>query len=270
MMIKNLKYRSTIGIIGGTGIYDSNIFDIIDEIKISTPYGDTSDKITICTYNEKKIAFIPRHGKKHRLPPHKVNYRANIWALNELGVKVILAPSAVGSLKSQYRPGDIVLPDQYIDFTKKREYTFYDGPLVCHISQSDPFCPNLRETIIKDLKNLDFKFHPLGTYICIEGPRFSTKAESNYYRTLLKADIIGMTLIPECILAREMKMCYVSISTVTDYDVWAEVSVNSKEIIETLNKNVDKTKKLLLTIIPKIKEERNLCNCSNSLDNALV
>ena len=269
-MIKNLKYRSTIGIIGGTGIYDSNIFNIIDEIKISTPYGEISDKITICTYNEKKIAFIPRHGKKHRLPPHKVNYRANIWALKELGVKVILAPSAVGSLQTQYTPGDIVLPDQFIDFTKKREYTFYDGPVVCHISQSDPFCPNLRETIIKDLKNLDFKFHSIGTYICIEGPRFSTKAESNYYRTLLKADIIGMTLIPECILAREMEMCYVSISTVTDYDVWAEVAVSSKEIIGTLSKNVDKTKKLLLTVIPKIMEERTICNCSSSLENALV
>ena len=269
-MIKNIKHRSTIGIIGGTGIYDSNIFNILDEIKINTPYGETSDRITICAFHDKKIAFIPRHGKNHRLPPHKVNYRANIWALKELGVKVILAPSAVGSLKSQYTPGDIVLPDQFIDFTKKREYTFYDGPVVCHISLSDPFCPNLREIIIRELKNLEFKFHPLGTYVCIEGPRFSTKAESNFYRTLLKADIIGMTLIPECILAKEMEMCYVSISTVTDYDVWAEVSVNSKEIIETLNKNVNKTKKLLLTIIPKIKEERNLCKCSNSLDNALV
>ncbi|HEY6589245.1 MAG TPA: S-methyl-5'-thioadenosine phosphorylase [Nitrososphaeraceae archaeon] len=269
-MIKNLKYKSTIGIIGGTGLYDSNIFNITDEIKINTPYGETSDRITICTYNEKKIAFIPRHGKNHRIPPHKVNYQANIWAMKELGVNVILAPSAVGSLQPQYKPGDIVLPHQYIDFTKKRRYTFYDGPVVCHISQSDPFCSDLRQTIIKDLNNLQFKFHPYGTYICIEGPRFSTKAESNYYRTLLKADIIGMTLIPECILAREMEMCYVSISTVTDYDVWAEVSVTSKEIIETLSKNVDKTKKLLLTIIPKIMEERNICNCSNSLENALV
>jgi len=190
--------------------------------------------------------------------------------MNELGVKVILAPSAVGSLKSQYRPGDIILPDQYIDFTKKRRYTYYDGPVVCHISQSDPFCPDLRENIVRDLKQLGFKFHPVGTYICIEGPRFSTKAESNFYRTVLKADIIGMTLIPECILAREMEMCYVSISTVTDYDVWAEVSVNSQEIIETLSKNVDKTKKILLTIIPKIKEDRNLCNCSTSLENALI
>ena len=269
-MNENLKNIAEIGIIGGTGIYDPTIFNIIDEKKINTPYGETSDRITICTYKEKRIAFIPRHGKNHRIPPHKINYQANIWAMKELGVKVILAPSAVGSLKEEYKPGDIVLPDQFIDFTKKRNYTFYDGPRVCHISQSEPFCPDLREIIIKNLEHLNIKVHSIGTYICIEGPRFSTKAESNYYRTLLKADIIGMTLIPECILAKEMEMCYVSISTITDYDVWAEVSVSSKEIIETLNKNVDKIKKLLLTVIPNIEKERNLCDCSKSLENALV
>jgi 5'-methylthioadenosine phosphorylase len=269
-MNKNLKYTAAIGIFGGTGIYDPTLFNIIDEIKINTPYGETSDVITICAYKEKIVAFIPRHGKNHRIPPHKINYQANIWAMKELGVKVILAPSAVGSLKVEYKPGDIVLPDQFIDFTKKRKYTFYDGPIVCHISQSEPFCPDLREIIIKNVDRLNYKVHPNGTYICIEGPRFSTKAESNYYRTLLKADLIGMTLIPECILAREMEMCYVSISTITDYDVWAEVSVSSKEIIETLSKNVDKIKKLLLNVIPNISEERNLCNCSKSLENALV
>jgi len=269
-MNENLKNTVKIGIIGGTGIYDPTIFNVIDEIKINTPYGETSDRITICRYKEKRIAFIPRHGKKHRIPPHKINYQANIWAMKELGVNVILAPSAVGSLKGEYKPGDIVLPDQFIDFTKKRDYTFYDGPRVCHISQSEPFCPNLRKIIIKNLEHLNYKVHTTGTYICIEGPRFSTKAESNYYRTLLKADIIGMTLIPECILASEMEMCYVSISTITDYDVWAEVSVSSKEIIETLSKNVDKIKRLLLTVIPDITKERNLCNCSKSLENALV
>jgi 5'-methylthioadenosine phosphorylase len=269
-MNENLKNIAEIGIIGGTGIYDPTIFNIIDEKKINTPYGETSDRITICTYKEKRIAFIPRHGKNHRIPPHKINYQANIWAMKELGVNVILAPSAVGSLKEEYNPGDIVLPDQFIDLTKKRNYTFYDGPRVCHISQSEPFCPDLREIIIKDLEHLNYKVHPIGTYICIEGPRFSTKAESYYYRTVLKADVIGMTLIPECILAREMEMCFVSISTITDYDVWAEVSVSSKEIIETLSKNVDKIKKLLLTIIPNITEERNICNCSKSLENALV
>jgi 5'-methylthioadenosine phosphorylase len=269
-MIENMEKSAEIGIIGGTGIYDSTIFTIIDEIKIDTPYGETSDKVTICKYNEKSIAFIPRHGKNHRIPPHKINYQANIYAMKKLGVNVILAPSAVGSLKIEYEPGDIVLPDQFIDFTKKRNYTFYDGPKVCHISQAEPFCPDLRSIIIKNLEQLNYKHHPLGTYICIEGPRFSTKAESNFYRTLINADIIGMTLIPECILAKEMEMCYVSISTVTDFDVWSEVSVSSKEIIETLKHNVDKIKKLLLMIIPNISNERNACSCSKSLENALV
>lgn len=269
-MNKNLKNLASIGIIGGTGIYDPTIFNVLDEIEIKTPYGEASDRITLCTFKEKRIAFIPRHGRTHQIPPHKINYQANIWAMKEIGVNVILAPSAVGSLKKEYKPGDIVLPDQFIDFTKKRNYTFYDGPRVCHISQAEPFCPELREIMIKGLEQLNYKVHPSGTYICIEGPRFSSKAESNYYRTLLKADIIGMTLIPECILAREMEMCYVSISTITDYDVWAETSVSSKEIIETLNRNISKITKLLLTIIPNITEERKSCNCSKSLENALV
>jgi len=269
-MIDNIEKLAEIGIIGGTGIYDSTIFTVIDEIKIDTPYGETSDKVTICKYNHKNIAFIPRHGKNHRIPPHKINYQANIYAMKKLGVNVILAPSAVGSLKSEYKPGDIVLPDQFIDFTKKRNYTFYDGPKVCHISQAEPFCPDLRSIILKNLEQLNYTYHQHGIYICIEGPRFSTKAESNYYRNLLNADIIGMTLIPECILAREMEMCYLSISTVTDYDVWSEVSVSSKEIIETLNHNVDKIKKLLLNIIPNIHYERKVCNCAKSLENALV
>jgi len=269
-MSNNLKKLASIGIIGGTGIYDPTIFTVIDEVEIKTPYGETSDRITICSFQEKRIAFIPRHGRNHSIPPHKINYQANIWAMKEIGVNVILAPSAVGSLKEEYKPGDIVLPDQFIDFTKKRNYTFYDGPSVCHISEAEPFCPELRKIMVKGLEQLNYKVHPCGTYICIEGPRFSSKAESKYYRTLLKADIIGMTLIPECVLAREMEMCYVSISTITDYDVWAEVSVSSKEIIETLSKNIGKIKKLLLTIIPNITEERNLCNCSKSLENAVV
>lgn len=269
-MNKKIEKLAEIGIIGGTGIYDSSIFTVIDEIKIDTPYGKPSDKVTICTFDKKNIAFIPRHGKLHRIPPHKINYQANIYAMKELGVNIILAPSAVGSLKTEYKPGDIVLPDQFIDFTKKRNYTFYDGPKVCHISQAEPFCPDLRDIIIKNLEQLKYQYHSRGTYICIEGPRFSTKAESEYYRNLLKADIIGMTLIPECILAREMEMCYVSISTVTDYDVWSETTVSSKEIIETLTHNVNKIKKLLLKIIPVIPYERNLCNCSKALENALV
>lgn len=270
MMNKKETEDISIGMIGGTGIYDPDIFEIKEERKIFTPYGEPSDKITIGNLDGKNIAFISRHGKGHRLPPHKINFRANIWALKELGVKKILAPSAVGSLKVKFKPGNIVLPDQYIDFTKNREYSFYDGGIVCHISQAEPFCPNLREIASAGLENLSFNYHNKGTYTCIEGPRFSTIAESNYYRRVLNADIIGMTLVPECILAREMEMCYLPISTITDYDVWSKVHVNSKDIIETLNKNVKKIRKLLLNIIPKISEEQNSCDCGHAQKNALI
>ena len=269
-MNNNSKINIDIGIIGGTGIYDTEIFKIIDQIKISTPYGEPSDKITLCEYDGKKIGFIPRHGKGHRIPPHMINFRANIWALKELEVKIILAPSAVGSLKDEHAPGDIIIPDQYIDFTKNRKYTFYDGSMVCHISQSEPFCHDTRNTILNQLKNLNLKYHEKGTYVCIEGPRFSTKAESEYYRNVLKADIIGMTLVPECILAREMEICYASISTVTDYDVWKDTPVSSQEILETLSKNIEKTKALISKIIPNLSLDRNKCGCHSALRDALV
>ena len=259
-----------IAVIGGTGIYDTNLFKEERTIKPQTPYGDTSDYIVIGRYGEKNVAFLPRHGKGHKLPPHMINYRANIWALRELGVKRIIAPSAVGSLDYKYKPGDILLPDQFIDFTKKRAYTFYDGPQVCHVSMADPLCSDLRILAKRCLNDLLVTYHDKGTYICIEGPRFSTRAESKIFRDVLHADIIGMTLVPECILARESEICYLSISTVTDYDVWADQPVSSKEILETLQKNVETTKNLLSRIIPLVTEERINCNCSTALKDALL
>lgn len=259
-----------IAVIGGTGIYDTNLFKEERIIKPQTPYGDTSDHIMIGRFGEKKVAFLPRHGKGHKLPPHMINYRANIWALRELGVKRIIAPSAVGSLDYEYKPGDVLLPDQFIDFTKKRAYTFYDGPQVCHVSMADPLCSELRILAQKCLRDLHVRYHDKGTYICIEGPRFSTRAESKIFRDVLHADIIGMTLVPECILARESEMCYLSISTVTDYDVWADQPVSSKEILETLQKNVEITKNFLSGIIPLVTEERINCNCGTALKDALL
>lgn len=259
-----------IAVIGGTGIYDTNLFKEERIIKPQTPYGDTSDHIMIGRFGEKKVAFLPRHGKGHKLPPHMINYRANIWALRELGVKRIIAPSAVGSLDYEYKPGDVLLPDQFIDFTKKRAYTFYDGPQVCHVSMADPLCSELRILAQKCLRDLHVRYHDKGTYICIEGPRFSTRAESKIFRDVLHADIIGMTLVPECILARESEMCYLSISTVTDYDVWADQPVSSKEILETLQKNVEITKNFLSRIIPLVTEERINCNCGTALKDALL
>ncbi|MDQ3872487.1 MAG: S-methyl-5'-thioadenosine phosphorylase [Thermoproteota archaeon] len=259
-----------IGIIGGTGIYDPEVFSAKHEIKVHTPYGDTSDLVTIGEYLGIKAAFIPRHGKGHRIPPHRINNRANIWALKQLGVKRIIAPSAVGSLKEKFKPSDIAIPDQFIDFTKSRQYTFYDGGQVCHISVADPFCPELRDIAINKVKELKFPLHSKGTYLCIEGPRFSTKAESKLFQDIMNADIIGMTLVPEVNLAREAEICYVSIATITDYDVWADHPVTSAQIIEVLAKNVEKTKKLIAEVMPAIPVERNKCACSNALQGALV
>jgi 5'-methylthioadenosine phosphorylase len=261
-----------IGIIGGTGIYDQELFSAKREIKVHTPYGEASDLVTIGEYSGVRAAFVPRHGRGHRIPPHRINSRANIWALKQLGVKRIIAPSAVGSLKEAFKPGDIAIPDQFIDFTKRRQYTFYDGGQVCHISVADPFCPELRDIAIAidKMKKLKYSLHGYGTYVCIEGPRFSTRAESKFFRDIMKADIIGMTLVPEVNLAREAEICYISIATITDYDVWTDHTVTSAEIVEMLAKNVEKTKKLIAELVSAIPVARNKCACSKALEGALI
>ena len=258
--------KAEIGIFGGTGIYDSGVLQNSKEITIDTPYGKTSDSITIGEFNKKKIAFMPRHGKKHTIPPHMINYRANIWAFKELGVKRIVAPSAVGSLKENFRPGNFALPTQFLDFTKSRETSFSENGRVIHISVAEPFCPELQKAIINSAENQDVILHENCTYVCIEGPRFSTKAESKFFKST-GADIIGMTLVPECQLGREAQICYVSVSTVTDYDVWAEKPVTAKEVLETLSKNVEKTKELLKVLIDNIPETKS-CNCEKALSEA--
>ena len=255
-----------IGIFGGTGIYDSGLLTDTKEVTIETPYGKPSDSITIGVFKGRKIAFLPRHGKKHTLPPHMINYRANIWAFKELGIKRIIAPSAVGSLKEKIEPGHFALPTQFLDFTKTRKGSFSEDGRVIHISVADPFCPELQSCVLDTAKKQNLDIHKNCTYVCIEGPRFSTKAESKFYRTT-ESDIIGMTLVPECQLAREAQMCYVSISTITDYDVWAEKPVTAKEVIETLSKNVERTKKMLVDLIETIPKTRK-CNCAKALEEA--
>ncbi|EGG41319.1 S-methyl-5'-thioadenosine phosphorylase [Candidatus Nitrosarchaeum limnium] len=255
-----------IGIFGGTGIYDSGILEDAKEISIDTPYGKPSDSITVGIFKGRKIAFLPRHGKKHTVPPHLINYKANIWAFKELGITRIIAPSAVGSLKEEIEPGHFALPTQFLDFTKSRDGSFSENGRVIHISVADPFCPELQSSILKVVKEQNFHIHKDCTYVCIEGPRFSTKAESKFYRST-GAGIIGMTLVPECQLAREAQMCYASISTVTDYDVWAEKPVTAKEVLETLSKNVERTKKVLTDLINQIPKTRS-CTCANALKEA--
>ncbi|MGD0057295.1 MAG: S-methyl-5'-thioadenosine phosphorylase [Methanomassiliicoccales archaeon] len=260
------KSKARIAIIGGTGVYDTEQLDCEEVIKMSTPFGEPSGDIQIVKQSGIAVAFLPRHGEGHVYPPHAVNYRANIWALKQLGVEKVISPCAVGSLQEKFNPGEIVVVDQFIDFTKRRDCTFYDGPKTMHVSAADPFCPELRDVFIKEGKRLRIPIKSSGTYVCIEGPRFSTRAESRMFRTF--ADIIGMTLVPECQLAIEQEMCYVSLAMITDYDVWAEKPVNAETVIKTMAENVDKIRRLVTNGIPKIPAERRKCSCSKSLESA--
>lgn len=266
-MIKLSTQRAEIAIIGGTGHYDPEILEGAEEVKVFTPYGSPS-WLVVGEYEGRRVAFIPRHGRKHALPPHRINYKANLWALKELGVTRVLAPSAVGSLREELKPGDVVIPNQFIDFTKSRDYTFYEGGVVGHFSLADPFCPELAEIVYDVATSINLPVHKDKTYICIEGPRFSTRAESRLYRAW-GADIIGMTLVPEAVLARELEICYLPITTITDYDVWAEKPVTAEEVVRTLKANVEKVNRLLREAIPKIPHERR-CPCSRASKEALV
>lgn len=257
-----------IGVIGGTGVYDPGMLEDRREVKVYTPYGAPSDLILLGRYGGRSVAFIPRHGRGHQIPPNRINNRANIWALKELGVQRIIASSAVGSLREDYRPGDFVITDQFIDRTKGRPDTFYEGGKICHISSADPVCPQLHDFFVDFAQGLGLRVHPRGTYICIEGPRFSTRAESRLFR-MWGADIIGMTLYPEIVLAREMEICYVSVAMVTDYDVWAERPVSTQEIMETMRRNSDNFKRLIMEAIPRIPRERT-CRCHEALRDATL
>lgn len=264
--------KAEIGIIGGSGLYDPGMFEDVRELKLYTPYGSPSDNVMVGVYKGRSVAFIPRHGRGHKIPPHKINYRANVWALKSLGVRWVVAVSAVGSLREDFMPGDLVAPDQFIDMTKKRDYSFFDGPVVAHVSMADPFCPTLRSLIVAVAKSLNIKIHSRGTYVCIEGPRFSTRAESRVWREVFKADIVGMTLVPEVNLTREAEMHYATIALITDYDVWAEKPVTAEEVSRVMSENVEKAKRILAELIPKIPgpEEKVECKCGASLKDALI
>lgn len=252
-----------IGIIGGSAI--GNILTNPEKIYVNTPYGEMSSPIEIGKIGNTEVAVLYRHGKPHKIPPHKINYRANIYGLKEIGVERIIGLSAVGSLQTHIQPGTIVFPDQFFDYTKGRVYTFFDGPKVVHISMADPFCPELTEIFHKNSLDLGYKSVKGGTYVCIEGPRFSTRSESKFFRTV--GDIIGMTLVPEINLAKEKEMCYITVATVTDYDVWADVPVSSKEVTRVMKENEENIMTLLERTLPNIPSERS-CSCKYSLKEA--
>lgn len=261
-----------VGIIGGSGLYDPGIIEDPVEVRVYTPYGEPSDFITVGKLGGVRVAFLPRHGRGHRIPPHKINYRANIWALKSLGVKWIISVSAVGSLREDYKPGDFVVPDQFIDMTKKRDYTFFDGPITAHVSMADPFCDDLRGEITASARELGYTIHPKGTYVCIEGPRFSTRAESRVWKEVFKADIIGMTLVPEVNLACEAQVCYATLAMVTDYDVWADYPVTAEEVERIMTQNVSRAKEILYKTIPRLARDPDpgKCSCCRALDIAIV
>ncbi len=260
------KVSAKIAVIGGTGVYDTEKMEVKEIAKVSTPFGKPSGDIQIVDQEGVDVAFLPRHGEGHIYPPHSVNYRANIWALKKLGVERVISPCAVGSLRERFKPGEIVVVDQFVDFTKKRDYTFYDGPKTVHVSAADPFCPELRSIFIREGRRLGIPIRPSGTYVCIEGPRFSTRAESKMFRAF--GDVVGMTLVPECQLAIEQEMCYLSLAMITDYDVWADRAVDVEMVVKTMAENADKIRKLVASGIPKVPEERKKCSCSTSLASA--
>ncbi|MBZ9572713.1 S-methyl-5'-thioadenosine phosphorylase [Patescibacteria group bacterium] len=258
-----------IGIIGGSGFYE---FLKGKEAFVRTPWGKPSDKILISEYFGKKIAFLPRHGKRHQYPPHKINYLANLFSFKKLGVERIIAPCTAGSLKPEIKPGHFVICDQFIDRTKLRADTFFNGPKIAHISPAQPYCPELRKIATESCQNLKIPFRKSGTVIVIEGPRFSTKAESRTFSKI--ADIINMTQYPEVVLARELEMCYLNISLVTDYDVGLKdrediKSVSAQEVIKISQRNNKKVKEMILEMIKNIPDRRK-CKCAQTLKEAIL
>jgi 5'-methylthioadenosine phosphorylase len=255
-----------IGVFGGSGFY--GFLEDVEEVTVDTPYGPTSAPVTIGDVGGRRIAFLPRHGLNHEFPPHRVPYRANVWAMKELGVGRVLGPNACGSLQPHVKPGDFVICDQMVDRTRDRPNTYFDGPVTTHISFAEPYCPVMREITIAAGHEQGIPLHERGTVVVIEGPRFSTRAESAWFASA-GWEVINMTQYPECVLAREMELCYENISLITDYDVGVEgvPPVTNDEVIRVFNENNDKLRGLLFAVIPRLPAERD-CVCASALDGA--
>ena len=258
-----------IGIIGGSGLYKMGIIDNVQELSVDTPFGKPSDKITLGKIDGIEIAFLPRHGKGHTLAPHMVNYRANVFALKELGVEYLVSTAAVGSLKKELKPCDFVIADQLIDRSFKRSTTFFENGIVAHVGFADPFCKTLSDLAFDVARSEGVRVHR-GSYICMEGPQFSTRAESKLYRSW-DVDVVGMTLAPEAKLAREAEMCLCGILTVTDYDCWyeGEKDVSVASVVENLKKNDTNIASIIKKLIPKIRYKRT-CECYSALEYGIL
>ncbi len=259
-----------VGIIGGSGLYHMPGLTDLKEIRVSTPFGKPSDAILLGTVQGIRVAFLARHGRKHQTLPSGINYRANIFALKSLGVSRIFSVSAVGSMKEAIRPGDFVLPDQFIDRTTQRPNTFFDQGIVAHVTFADPICPNLSDVLEQASQDAPVTVHRPGTYLCIEGPQFSSRAESHLYRSW-GVDIIGMTNVPEAKLAREAELCYATLALVTDYDCWHETeeAVSVGAILSIMHNNVKIAQQVLSKALALTKGLK-ACSCQTALEHAVI
>ncbi|MFH0947975.1 MAG: S-methyl-5'-thioadenosine phosphorylase [Elusimicrobiota bacterium] len=258
-----------IGIIGGSGVYEIEGIKILKELKVKTPFGSPSDVIRIGELEGVKIAFLPRHAVGHKIMPSEINSRANIFALKKIGVEKIISISACGSLKEEIKPRDFVIPDQLFDRTKSVSPTFFGDGIVAHIGFAEPYCPQLRKILVETAKSLAMPVHDGGVYVCMEGPQFSTKAESKVYRSL-GFSVIGMTSLPEAKLAREAEICFATVSLATDYDVWKEgEEVSVEKVIANMKVLTGNVQKLIKSIIVKLEGERK-CSCKDALKHSIM
>lgn len=262
--------EAKIGVIGGSGLYQMEGLADLEEVSIATPFGEPSDAIVLGTLRGLRLAFLPRHGRGHRISPSELNSRANIYALKSLGVEWIIAVSAVGSMREEIAPLDIVIPDQLFDRTKGRASTFFRLGLVVHAAFADPFCPNLSQTLYDAAQAAGARVHKGGTYLCMEGPQFSTKGESRIYRQW-GVDVIGMTALPEAKLAREAEICYVTLALATDYDVWhaAAEPVTAEMVVQNLLRNVATAQRIIAEALPRMPARRD-CPCATALRDAII
>jgi len=264
--------QATIGVIGGSGLYAMEGLDNVREVDIDTPYGPPSDALVLGELDSVPVAFLPRHGRGHRISPSELPARANIWALKSMGVTHVISVSAVGSLREDLAPRDVVIPDQLLDRTKGvRPASFFGDGVVVHIAFAEPYCPELRQIVYQAAAETGGGVHDGGTMVVMEGPQFSTKAESRFYRQI-GGDLIGMTALPEAKLAREAELCYCTLAMVTDYDCWheSEESVTVEMVVANLMANVGRAKEILRLAIPRIAQLERTCTCRHALANALI
>jgi len=259
-----------IGIIGGSGLYEIDGLHDVREANVDTPFGSPSAPLVSGRLGDCELVFLPRHGKGHTLLPAEINFRANIYALKQLGVQRVLSISAVGSMREEIRPGDMVIVDQFIDRTSGRSSTFFGEGIVAHIPFAEPVCPEMARSLRESCQALEIAFHSRGTYLCINGPQFSTRAESNLYRQW-NVDVIGMTNMPEARLAREAQLCYATLALATDYDCWKDDhdDVSVEAVLEIIQRNVENARKIIREIALRVPEDA-ACSCSRALENAVL